>query len=382
MKRRIIGYVVFTFFGYFTIGLALAILPIFVHQDLGYGTMIAGIVISTQYVTTFFFRGYGGGLVDKKGPKPVIMLSMVGFAISGTLLAGVHFLGGAPFLSLVALTFTRLITGIAEGLLGASPITWGILATSEGQTARVISFNGIASYGSLALGAPLGVIIHRHFGLAGIGVVTTAVGLLGLLYARNKPDLKIQSHAPRQPFARVLRQVTPYGICLGLGGIGFGSISTFITLYYAFLNWQGAVLGLSVFSVLFITGRLVFPNAINRWGGLRTSLVCLSVETLGLLLLWWADTPQMAVAGAGLAGLGFSLVFPALGVETVKLVPASNKGSALGAYGLFLDLSLGVTGPLIGAFAGRFGMRHIYLFAMSLVFCGLIIVLALYRRRK
>jgi MFS family permease len=153
-------------------------------------------------------------------------------------------------------------------------------------------------------------------------------------------------------------------------------------LYYASLGWQGAVLGLSVFSLLFITGRLVFGNAINRWGGLRTAIVCLFVESLGLLLLWWADMPQLAVVGAGVAGFGFSLVFPALGVETVKLVPASNKGSALGAYGLFIDLSLGVTGPLIGAFASHFGMRHIYIFAMGLVFSGLALSLGLYKRRK
>jgi len=382
MKRKIIGYVAFTFFGYFTIGLALAILPIFVHQDLGFSTMIAGIVISTQYIATIISRPFGGSMVDRKGPKPVITLSMAGFAFSGLLLGSVHFLGGAPVVSLVALTITRLIIGVAEGLLGASPITWGILATSEEQTARVISFNGIASYGALALGAPLGVIIHRHFGLAGIGALTMVVGLIGFFYSRSKTSLKILSRAPRQSFVKVLGLVTPYGTCLGLGGIGFGSISTFITLYYASLNWKGAVLGLSVFSVLFITGRLVFPNAINRYGGLRTAIVCLSVETLGFLLLWWADSPQMAVAGAGLAGFGFSLVFPALGVETVKLAPASNKGSALSAYGLFIDLSLGVTGPLIGAFAGHFGMRHIYLFAMLLVFTGLVMALGLYKRSK
>jgi len=381
-RWKIIGYVAFTFLGYFTIGLALAILPVFVHQDLGYSTMVAGVVISTQYVTTFLCRGYAGSIVDKKGPKPAVVLGMTGFMISGLLLLVVHLLSGYPALCLAVLACTRLMTGLGEGLVGASPINWAILATGEEHTARAISFNGIASYGALAIGAPCGVIIQRHFGLGAVGIMIMAIGLFGLVYAKNKPALKGRSSAERQPFIKVLRQVAPYGVCMALGGLGFGGISTFITLYYAYLHWEGAVLGLSVFSILFIIGRLVFGSAIDRYGGLRTAIACLSVETMGLLVLWWADTPYIALTGAGLAGLGFSLVFPALGVEAVKLVPASNKGSALGAYSLFIDLSLGITGPLIGAVAGQFGMRYIYVFAMLMVLSGLVLaIIGRYRRR-
>jgi len=380
MKWKITGYVAFTFLGYFTIGLALAILPVFVARDLGYSTMVAGIVISTQYVTTFLCRGYAGGIVDKKGPKPAVVQGMTGFTISGVLLLAVHLLSGHPVLCLAVLACTRLVTGFGEGLVGASPINWAILATGEEHTARAISFNGIASYGALAIGAPCGVIIQRHFGLGAVGLLIAAIGLLGLIYAKSKPALKGRSGGERHPFIKVLRQVAPYGICMGLGGLGFGGISTFITLYYAYLHWEGAVLGLSVFSVLFIVGRLVFGGSINRYGGLRTAIACLSVETLGLLVLWQANTPHMALAGAGLAGLGFSLVFPAFGVEAVRLLPASNKGSALGAYSLFIDLSLGVTGPLIGAVAGHFGMRHIYAFAMLMVLSGLALAIGRYRR--
>lgn len=380
MKSTIIGYVAFTFLGYFIIGLALAILPVFVHEDLGFATIVAGIVISIQYIATFFVRGISGSIVDRRGPKPAVVFSMAVFTLSGLLLVAVALLRAHPALCLGVLACTRLITGIGEGFVGAAPIAWAILATSEEETARCISFNGIASYGGLAAGAPCGVLIQRHFGLGTVGLLIVIVGLFGFFYARSKPPMKAKSQAPRQPFMKVLSQVTPYGMGLMLGGLGFGSISTFITLYYSYFQWQGAVLGLSVFSILFITGRLIFGNAIRRWGGLRTAIACLSVETVGLLVLWLAKSPEVALTGAGLAGFGFSLVFPSLGVEAVNKLPASNKGSALSAYGLFIDLSLGITGPLIGAFAGHFGMRHIYALAMGMVFSGLVLTTTLYKR--
>ncbi|WP_183560400.1 MFS transporter [Mucilaginibacter sp. SP1R1] len=378
----IIGFVTFTFIGYFTIGLALGVLPIFIHQQLGYSTVIAGIVISLQYVTTFLFRGYAGNIVDKKGPKPAVILGMAGFAISGILLFVAYMFRDTPVLSLGVLILTRLVTGFGEGLIGASPINWAIFAIGDQHTSKAISYNGIASYGALALGAPIGIILNNSYGIGSIGMLILLIGIAGFFYAKNKTAIKGNSKAPRASFMQVLKTVSPYGICLTLGGLGFGTISTFITLYYAYLNWTNAVLCLSVFSVLFILGRVFFANAIDTYGGMKISMACLAVESVGLFILWIAHMPHIALIGAGITGLGFSLVFPALGVEAVKLVPASNKGAALGGYGLFLDLSLGLTGPLVGGVASHFGMLYIFPFSMAMVFTGFILAVLIYNKQR
>lgn len=383
ISLTIIGLVAFTFIGYFIIGLALAVLPVFIHRQLGYSTVIAGAVISLQYVTTFLCRAYAGNVVDKKGPKPAVTLSMIGFAASGVFLFAAWLLRDTPALSLGVLAVTRLITGFGEGLVGASPINWAILTVGDKYTAKAISLNGIASYGAIAVGASIGVIIDNSFGLGVIGLLVIALALIGFLYAKSKTPVKGTSKAARQPFLQVLKKVSPYGICMGLGGIGFGTISTFITLYYIYQNWHGAVLCLSAFSVLFIVGRIVFSEAIEAYGGLKTTIVCLSLETVGLLILWLAHVPYLAVAGAGIAGLGFSLVFPAMGVEAVKLIPASNQGAALGSYGLFIDISLGLTGPLVGGIISQFGMEYIFPFSMAMVMVGLgIAVWLAYSKRE
>ncbi|RYE72591.1 MAG: MFS transporter, partial [Oxalobacteraceae bacterium] len=77
---------------------------------------------------------------------------------------------------------------------------------------------------------------------------------------------------------------------------------------------------------------------------------------------------------------GFSLVFPALGVEAVNLVPASSRGAAVGAYSLFIDMSLGITGPVAGAIAAGYGFSAIFLFAAVAACAGLGLTFYLYRQ--
>ena len=52
----------------------------------------------------------------------------------------------------------------------------------------------------------------------------------------------------------------------------------------------------------------------------------------------------------------------------------------MGAYSLFIDLSLGITGPLAGAIAAGFGFASIFLFAALAALGGLLLSLYLYRQ--
>ena len=378
---QVVSIVLFTFIGYLNIGIPLAVLPGYVHNHLGFGTVIAGLVISVQYLATLLSRPYASRIIDNLGSKRAVMYGLAGCGLSGVLMLASSWTSATPALSLTCLLIGRLVLGSAESLVGSGSIGWGIGRVGAHNTAKVISWNGIASYGAIAIGAPLGVLMVGHWGMWSMGASIIALATVGLLLAWPKRAAPIVSGV-RLPFLHVLGRVFPHGAGLALGSIGFGTIATFITLYYATNNWENAVLCLSLFGASFIGARLLFGNLINRIGGFRVAIVCLSVETLGLLLLWLAPNPELALAGAALSGFGFSLVFPALGVEAVNLVPASSRGAAVGAYSLFIDLSLGITGPLVGAVAAGFGFASIFLFAALAAFTGLLLSVYLYRQAR
>lgn len=117
--------------------------------------------------------------------------------------------------------------------------------------------------------------------------------------------------------------------------------------------------------------RLLLADSIGRFGGYRVALCSFAVEAAGLALIWLAPTPTQALIGAAVTGFGFALVFPSLGMEAVKLVPQSNRGSALGAYALFLDLALGLTGPVAGVIASHAGYGSVFLFSAVAALGGL-----------
>ncbi|GLQ96234.1 MFS transporter [Dyella mobilis] len=373
----ILSTVAFTFVAYLTIGLSLAVLPSFVHGRLGMSAMLAGLAISIQYVATLLSRPHVGRMADAKGPKRTVMTGLVLCAASGGLLLLGALAAPLPWLSLGLIFLARLALGCAESCVGTGAITWGMGQVGHHHTARVISWNGVATYGAIAAGAPLGVLIDQHLGFSAIGLVSLLLPLAVLPLARIKRATTVEAEE-RSPFRTVAARVVPYGVGLALGSIGFGCIATFITLFYAAHGWENAAFALTVFGVVFVGVRFVFSPTINWLGGYRVAMASLSIEAIGLMVMCLANDAHLACAGAAVAGFGFSLVFPALGVEAVHRVPAHSRGSALGVYSVFMDVAMAVTGPLGGWVASGMGYNAIYGLAAVAAIAAVLLALFLH----
>lgn len=375
LNKRIISVVIFTFFCYLSIGLPLAVLPGFVHNQLGYSTFIAGLIISLQYFATLISRPQAGRYADLLGPKKVVLMGLVLCGASG-LFSILAVMFSAPLTSLILLAIGRVMLGLGESLTATGSILWGMNIVGTTQSARVISWNGVATYLAMAMGAPLGVMLNAAFGIPGFAGLIVLMAAFGFWLASRRPAVVVTT-GQRIPFNQVFFRIWPYGLCLGLGTIGFGAIATFITLYFASHGWRGAAFSLTLFSMGFVMMRLVFSNFISRFGGLRVSACSFAIECVGLLIIWQAHSSLVVDIGAFLTGSGFSLIFPALGVEAIRQVAPQNQGSALGLYSAFLDFGLGITGPVAGLLIGRWGIDTVYLAASVVVAFALVVIMRL-----
>ena len=381
--RSILTFSYFTFICYLSIGLPLAVLPAFVHLRMGMHAALAGLVISIQYIATFLSRPWAGRISDTAGAKVSVLWGMAACTLSGIMLLAAAALHFSSTLTFTALILSRLALGVGESLGSTGATLWGISSAGPKHTAKVISYNGVATYGGLALGAPLGVMLDQDWGLVSLGLLTTMICAVSFFLALRKSPVPV-SPGEHLPFSAVLGRIAPHGIALALGGIGYSVLATFVTLYYISRHWNpnGAAFCLTAFGVAFIAARLLFIQTINRFGGYAVAIVCLIVESLGVLVMWSAGSPWLASAGAAVTGFGFSLVFPALGVEAVKRVPEHNRGTALGVFTGFSDVSFFLVGPIAGAVIGAWGYGSAFLFALASVLAALGIVLVLREFQK
>src|ERR1035438_3732632 len=254
------------FLCYLAIGLPMAVLPSVVHLQLHFNTVLAGLAISAQYVATVLSRPQAGRMADSVGARRTVLSGLVACAASGLVLFFSGFLNLLPLACLSLIFVSRLILGFGESWLATGSCLWGIGRVGQEHTARVISWSGICSYGGIAIGAPLGVWIDRAWGLPGVGLVSVAVSAIGLLTAWPIGEVATPEGEPLA-FRHVLSRVFPHGMSLALASTGFGTIASFMVLFYAHRHWPDAAFALTSFGASFILARLLFAHAIDRWGG-------------------------------------------------------------------------------------------------------------------
>jgi MFS family permease len=356
--------------GFLAIGAPLPVLSLYVQHELGFSNFTVGWVIGLQSLVTVVTRHSAGMLSDRRGARAAALSGLPLAALAGTL----YVLSAAVPLShpsrLALLVAGRITLGLGESLFITGMMAWGIARLGPARTGRVMSWQGIAIYAALGLGAPLGLAVHRGFGFAGVGALTIATPLLALAIAFVLPAVSA-SGGDRAPFHRVIGLIWRPGAVMALATVPFAGMAAFLPLDYAHFGWSGAGLAMTMFGVGYVLVRLIGGHLSDRYGATLVVSVSLVVEAIGQLMLWLASNPLVALAGAAMTGLGFSLIFPAMGVIATRRVPSAQRGRAVGNFIAFFDIAIGLTGPLVGLVAGGFGYPATFLVGAVAVVIGL-----------
>jgi len=348
------------FAAFLVIGLAMPVLPLHVHDGLGLGTFMVGLVAGGQFAAALISRPWAGYYADSRGPKRAVLVGLLAAAISGLVyLLSLWFIG-SPAVSLVILLMGRALLGGAESVIITGAVNWGLALAGPQSTAKVIAWIGAAMFGAFAVGAPIGSVIYAAYGFVAIAWATVLAPIATLLVAAPVRRVLPLGLTPA-PFVRVIGAVWLPGVGSALSSIGFGAITAFVVLLFAQHGWSHGWIAYTAFATVFILARLGFGHLPDRLGGAKVALICVLIEAAGQALIWFAPGPALALVGAALSGLGYSLVYPGLGMEAIRRVSPQNRGLAMGAYTAFLDIALGFGTPTLGLIASGAGLAAVFL---------------------
>jgi MFS family permease len=341
------------FVAFLVIGLAMPVLPLHVHQGLGLGTFLVGLVAGSQFAAAILSRVWAGQHADRSAKVAVITGLMIASAAGLVYVASLRFVS-VPAISATILLLGRALLGVGESFIITGAQSWGLAVLGVRNTGKALAWVGSAMFAAFALGAPVGSVLYGRYGFAAIGLATTLLPLATLLFVA--PLKRVPSTARiRTGIMQVMAAVWVPGAGAALSSIGFGAITAFSALLFVARGWP-AWTAFSIFAVAFILTRMVLGHLTDRFGGAKVALVCVLIEAAGLALIWHAPWFAAALTGAALTGFGYSLVYPGLGVEAVQRAPAQSRGLAMGAYTAFLDVALGFGTPALGLLADQAGL--------------------------
>ena len=369
LSRPAPGIIAALFCGYLCVGLPLPIIPLFVHDKLGFSNLVVGLAIGVQFLATVLTRGYAGRLTDHHGGRRSALQGAAVCALGGLLYVIAAAPDLSPALSLGIVVVGRLAAGVGESQFVTGCVSWSIASVGPQRAGMSMSWTGIAMFAALAIGAPIGMGLYQSYGLQAAMVACIVAPLVAAVVAFREAPYATPA-GQRLPFYRVVGQIWREGLGLMLQGVGLSGLTAFASLYFAARNWDHAGLVMTAFGAGFIFVRVAFGHLPDKKGGYRVALWSLVVEAIGQAMLWGAPHEMIALAGAFVTGLGCALVFPALGVEALKRVLPANRGSAMGAFVAFLDIAYGISGPAAGVIAGQFGYAAVYLFGAACALLG------------
>jgi MFS family permease len=136
------------FVAYLVIGLALPVIPLHVHQGLGLGTFVVGLVAGCQFTASLISRFWSGNYADGRSGNSAVVVGLLIAAVAGLLyLLSLRFID-APLTSVTILLLGRAVLGGAESF-----IVSGALVGPQ-NTGKVMAWVGTAMYVAFAVGAP------------------------------------------------------------------------------------------------------------------------------------------------------------------------------------------------------------------------------------
>ncbi|MBO0992920.1 MFS transporter [Bacillus sp. SD088] len=364
------------FFIFLGFQMTLPTLPIFV-KELGGSDQMIGIIVGIFTFSALLFRPYAGHSLESKGRRFVYMFGLCIFVLS---------VGSYSFIGSIALL---LIMRIVQG------IGWGFSTTASGTIATDLippkrrgegmGYFGLSGNLALAFGPSLGLTLAGVIPFSQLFLICGGMGLAALLLStriRYKQVEESPNKAVVPKFDIFEKSAIQPSLLLFFITVSFGGIASFLPLYAAEKSIAGIEVYFLVYALFLMLSRTFAGKIYDKKGHLYVFLPGTILVFIAMVLLSWLPNLTVMLIAAGLYGLGFGSVQPALQAWAIDSSPNNRKGMANATFFSFFDLGVGLGAMVFGQLAFLYGYNVIYVTSAGSVMLSIVLYLYLLIRTK
>jgi predicted MFS family arabinose efflux permease len=343
------GFVMFSSFM-----LLLAILPVYLKDDLGGGDSEVGLIIGVFAFAALVPRPFIGREIDRGGSKRFLLAGAMIFSISSLLYLRAD--------TIPLLLGVRILHGLGMACFHTAAFAFIAELAPPTRRGEAMGLWGLMSTFSTAIAPYIGLTISDALNIQAVFVVSAVCSLsaLGLIAFVREPERE-QSVSVRQPGGLFEPSVLTPAIIVLLFTFVYGAVQSFIILYAEQREIGRAGLFFTAFAAAVLVSRLFGGRFADRYGRWAVVLPALAVGIASLLVLARADNLPLLLLTGALWGLSFGAVHPALTALAIDLVPPERRGAGMATFTSAFELGIGSGSILMGLVAAAAGYSTMFL---------------------
>lgn len=356
-------------------GLIFPILPSLLTEIVGNGDIgfLYGVMLAVYALMQFVFSPILGAMSDRFGRRPVLLLSLAGTLVDYL------FMTFSPYGWV--LVVGRAMAGVTSANMAVASAYITDITPEDKRAERFGTLGAIMSVGFI-IGPVIGGVVGASW-LRAPFLVAAAFNGLNLLVAlfvlpESRPaqpgKFELKELNPLRPLIWLFnfRPLLPYVIVSVVFGLIAAIPGTIWVLYGTDrFGWDSVHLGMSL-SLFGVTGALsqaflVGPLS-RRFGDLGTLMIGVAFDTVGYLMMGFADQGWLGYAATPLFALG-GVAMPALNSLITKRVSDDQQGQLQGVMASLMSLA-GIAGPVLTT-ALFFATKDVWIGTVWIVGAGL-----------
>jgi len=329
---------------FLALGMLLPVVPRYVEHRLGGGSIDVGVAVGALFVGAVLLRPYVGRIGDRTGRRLLIIVGAAVVGVSVLLYGAVESL---PFLIGV-----RVLTGVGEAAFFVGAATMVTDLAAPDRRGEAISYWSIAVYGGLAFGPTLGEAVLDAGGFATTWLVSAGLAALATVLGLFTREERRPDAAPDTKHGGVInRAAVAPGVVLFAGLIALAAFVAFVPLYVDDVGLGGADAVFLLYGGLVLAVRIIGARIPDTLGPRTAGSLALLGTTAGMTVMAaWGSAAGLFV-GTALFAAGMSLLYPALLLLALGGAPDAERGSVVGTFSSFFDLSQGLGSLIVGGVA-------------------------------